>query len=187
MKRTVEDSEFGRIEVPPPPSRDEFEKVARKALAALEKRRVWPAGSVSRCPQCGKRAFVGRDDLSCEIARPGGIVIFKNLRGAKCEACKAQSLEPADLVRVEQDMGVGTLSDYEARVSSIGSGTLGTYWPKDVVRNLALEPGKKVYIQILDRETALVKFAAGPALPRGQPSRKARKKASKAVEASSRR
>lgn len=187
MKRTVEDPEFGRIEVPPPPSRDEFEKVAREALAALEKMRVWPTGSVSQCPQCGERAFVGRDDLSCEIARPGGIVIFRNLRGARCEACKAQSIEPVDLVRVEHDTGVGTLSDYEARVSSIGSGTLGTYWPKDVVRNLALEPGKRVYIQILDRETALVKFAAGPAPPRGKPSRKARRKASKSAEAPSRR
>jgi hypothetical protein len=43
-------------------------------------------------------------------------------------------------------------------VSRIGSGTLGTYWPKDVERVLNLSPDKRAFIEIIDRDAVLVRF-----------------------------
>lgn len=168
--RRVEDPEFGAIEVPQPPARQEFERVARAMEDASRGVRFWPAGSVSECPRCGEARFVGRDDLSHEVPRPGGVIVFLHLRGARCEACEAQSLEPDDLVRLEAEAGVAIVADYEAKVSSIGSGTVGTYWPKDVVRLLGLTPGKRAFIMVLDRDTALVKFrrASAKTTPQGR-------------------
>lgn len=156
--RRVDDPDFGPIETPPPPSREEYERAARQIAERARGLRFWPLGSVSDCPNCGAHRFVGRDDLSTEGPRPGGVLIFRHLRGARCEACQAQALEPADLVDLEAEAGVGVVADYEAKVSNIGSGTVGTYWPKDVVRVLGLGPNKKAFITVLDRDTVLIKF-----------------------------
>ena len=158
MARRVKDPEFGVIIAPQPPSKEEFDRDARLVREALLRIRHWPRGIVSRCPGCDRDTFVGRDDLEFTVGRPGGVVIFRHLQGARCDSCGSQVLEPGDLVRVEGEAATGVVSDYEAKVSRIGSGTLGTYWPRDVVRNMGLAPDKKAFIQVLDHETALIRF-----------------------------
>lgn len=158
MAQKIHDPEFGTIDTPPPPEATRFEKQAAQAVSAAKKRRNWPAGTVKKCPRCNRDSFVGRNDLTHRMPRPGAVLIFRHLKGARCEACGAQSLEPVDQLAVEHEAGITGLSDYEAKVTAIGSGTLGTYWPKDVVRNLGLQKGRPAYIQILDNETALIRF-----------------------------
>lgn len=156
------DPDFGPIKIPAPPKREDAERLLKEQQAALATRpRLWPDGSTSECPGCARRTFVGRNDLSHEVARPGGVVIFRHLQGARCSHCRAQSLEPWELMQIEAEVGVGQVADYEAKVSNIGSGTVGTYWPRDVVRVMDLSPDTRAYIQILDRETALIRFVKG--------------------------
>lgn len=158
-KKTVLDPDFGSIELPEPlPTREAFERAAREIAERARGFRAWPPGSVHLCPACGKRSFVGSDDLSFEVVKPGTVLVFRHLHGARCGACSTQALEAEDLVAVEAEAGVGLMGDYEAKVSNIGTGTLGTYWPKDVVRVLRLSPDKKVFIQVLDTDTALLRF-----------------------------
>lgn len=171
-KRTIVDPDLGPIEIPEPPKRADAERLLKQQREAFEKIRLWAPGSVSACPSCDRRSFVGRDDLSAEIARPGGVVIYRHLRGAKCSSCGAQSLEPGEQIQIEREAGVGQVGDYEAKVSNIGSGTVGTYWPKDVVRVMNLSPETRAYIQVIDRETALIRFVRG----KGARSAKARRK-----------
>ena len=159
MARRTESSEGAVAEDFSPPSREEFEKARQETLATLLERRHWPKGSVSRCPKCGERAFAGSDDLEYRVVRPGGILVFCHLRGARCGACTAVTLEPGDMIRVEGESAARIPSDYEAKVSKIGSGSLGTYWPKDVVRNMGLDSDKRVFIQVLSGDTALLRFA----------------------------
>lgn len=162
--RKFQDPDFGLIEVPEErfPTREEVE-ARRKSLRAIQREhRLWEEGRVYRCPNCERRSLVGRNDLVEEIAKPGQIASFRHLRGAKCTACNAQFVEPSEIVAIEEEVGVGLVPDFEAKVSNIGSGTLGTYWPRDVVRNMGLTPDKKAYIKVLDRDTALVKFARAP-------------------------
>ena len=169
MARKRMDPEFGEIVAPQPPHKADFERDARNLLEVLSCVRHWPRGSVSRCPSCSRESFVGRDDLEVTIGKTGGVIIFRHLQGARCDACGSQVLEPGDLVRVESEAAAGVVSDYEAKVSRIGSGTLGTYWPKDVVRNLDLAPDKKAFIQVLDHETALIRFGRIRSRPRDSP------------------
>lgn len=164
MSRTREthDPDFGTLEIPPPPKREDGERLLREQQAAFAKRRrLWPDGALAECPSCERRTFVGRNDLSHEVARPGGVIIYRHLQGARCSHCGAQSLEPWELMQIEAEAGIGQVADYEAKVSNIGSGTVGTYWPKDVVRVMDLSPETRAYIQIIDRETALIRFVKG--------------------------
>ena len=48
--------------------------------------------------------------------------------------------------------------DYEAKVSRLGSDSVGTYWPKDVTRNLGLRPHDIARIHIIARNVAVVTF-----------------------------
>lgn len=180
--RRIEDPDFGEIEVPPLPSREEYERLLRKVREARQEARFWPPGSIQDCPQCGERKFVGREDLSYEVATQGRVIVFRHLHGARCGACHAQALEPDELVRIEDEAGVGLLADYEAKVSNIGSGTVGTYWPKDVVRIMGLRPDKKAFIVVLDRDTMLLRFLPS----RGKGSSKPKGKSRRRIDARSR-
>ena len=159
MKRRIfVDPEFGEIELPASPASREAEETERKAIAAMVSRRHWPKGSLEKCTECGKMTFEGREDLEYRIPRPGAVLVFRHLRGAKCATCGAQAIEPEDLIEVEAEAGVGIVGDYKAKVCNIGSGTLGTYWPQDVVRNLRLSPAKLAFIQVVDEDTVLITF-----------------------------
>lgn len=158
MTRKHVDPELGDIEVPDPPTPEEFEARRAEARRAAQRQRLWPHGSVSKCPRCDERALEGRDDLTQRVTRPGQIIVFRHLRGAKCRACEAQFLEPGEALNVEAEAGPDLVGDYEVKVSRIGSGTLGTYWPKDLVRVLGLKPKKRAFVKVLDADTALVSF-----------------------------
>lgn len=173
MKReTVKDADYGDIELPPPPRAADFERVSKAIREKLESTRLWPKGGVSDCPNCGRKSFVGRDDLSYLVSRPGRVLVFRHLQGATCTACGTECLEPKEWVAIEGEAGLPMLADYEAKVSRIGSGTLGTYWPRDVVRLLELDPSLKAFIQVLDKRTAIVRFGE----PEGGAKRKPRSK-----------
>ncbi|HLF06728.1 MAG TPA: hypothetical protein VI893_06125 [Thermoplasmata archaeon] len=160
-KRVFVDPDFGEIELPAPPSRREFDEAGRQAIAAMVSRRHWPKGSLEKCSECGRMTFEGREDLEYRITRPGAVLVFRHLRGAKCATCGAQAIEPEDLIEVESEAGVGIVGDYKAKVCNIGTGTLGTYWPQDVVRNLRLSPEKLAFIQVVDEDTVLITFRRG--------------------------
>ncbi len=172
--REIVDPDFGTIRVPEPPKRADAERLIASQEEAFQNLRLWPDASVSPCPSCDRRAFVGRSDLNHEVARPGGVVIYRHIRGAKCSHCGAQSIEPAEQIHIESETGMAQVADYEAKVSNIGSGTVGTYWPKDVVRVMNLNPDTRAYIQVLDRETALIRFVRGRGAKKGASSRRKR-------------
>jgi hypothetical protein len=147
----------------PAPTPEQWAKATAKVKADLAKRgkRIWPEGSKMVCPRCHAKTLEGRDDLALEIPSRGHVVIFRHLQGARCAKCAYQLLEPGDQHAVEEEVGVSFHSDYEAKVSRIGSGTLGTYWPKDVARAMHLEPQDVARIHVIAPDTAVVKFEKG--------------------------
>lgn len=160
MTRTIDDPDFGEIEVPeryiPPEEWEERVQAARETIEEAD--RLWPDGEVHECPECGEETFEGRSDLTVRVTRGPHVVSFRHLHGAECTSCGAATLEPYEALAVEDEAGLGFHPDYEASVSRIGSGTLGTYWPKDVERVLDLHPDKKAFIEVVDRDTVLVRF-----------------------------
>lgn len=158
MTREIEDADFGRVELPEGYVDPEaFEARIEEAREATGER-LWPEGDVSACPRCGQETFEGRSDLAYRSTQGRHVVSFRHLHGAVCTNCGASTLEPYEQIEVEDETGVGFHPDYEASVSRIGSGSLGTYWPKDVQRVLGLGPDKTAFIEIIDRDAVLVRF-----------------------------
>lgn len=165
--KKVEDPDFGPIELPDEPPVPAAEWKARDKLVVQAARglRAWKPGKVYRCPTCDKRTFVGANDVSVEFIRGPTLVVFRHLHGARCASCNAQALEAYEQVDLERERGTEFHPDYEAKVSRIGRGTLGTYWPKDVERVLGLTPDKKVFIQVVSRDGAFLQIR-DPVRPR---------------------
>lgn len=161
MTRDIDDPDVGEIEGPEGYVNEEtFQARVEEAREAIGDpgERVWPEGGVFECPRCGKETFEGRSDLTYRATRGRHVVSFRRLHGASCTDCGAKTLEPYEQIEVEDEAGVGVHPDYEASVSRIGSGSLGTYWPKDVERVLGLHPDKTAFIEIIDRDAVLVRF-----------------------------
>jgi len=158
MTRQIEDPDFGVIELPKEyldaDALDERLDTIREAFDE----RLWPEGETFACPRCGERTFEGRSDLAYRSTEGRHVVSFRHLHGASCTNCGAKTLEPYEQIAVEDEADIGLHPDYEASVSRIGSGTLGTYWPKDVERVLNLSPDKRAFIEIIDRDAVLVRF-----------------------------
>lgn len=158
MAREIDDPDAGRIELPDTFVDPETFEDRREQTRDAYGDRLWPEGERFECPQCGEETFEGKSDLTYRATHGRHVVSFRHLHGASCSSCGAKTLEPYEQIGVEDETGVGFHPDYEAKVSRIGSGSLGTYWPKDVQRVLGLEPHKKAFIEIIDRDAVLVRF-----------------------------
>lgn len=158
--KTVRDPDVGPVEVPelPPLTRKELERSLEETRRVLRGRRHWKEGQTYKCPSCGRRALVGRGDLSHEERRGNTILVFRRLKGVRCGHCSAQFLEASEILDIEDEAGVGFQADYQAKVTRIGKGTLGTYWPKDVERLLRLRPDLRLYIEVLSPDAALIRL-----------------------------
>lgn len=159
MAREIDDPDAGTIELPDAFVDAETFADRREQTRQAYDQRLWPEGERFECPECGKQTFEGKSDLTYRTTHGHHVVSFRHLHGASCSSCGAKTLEPYEQIGVEDETGVGLNPDYEAKVSRIGSGSLGTYWPKDVRRVLGLEPDRKAFIEIIDRDAVPVRFA----------------------------
>ena len=160
-RRTLVDPDFGEIELPQDSTPEEMERQKNEAselTQAMLRSRFWPPGSVERCARCGERAFAGKDDIVFKVDVPGVEMVFFDVRGGECSACGLQRLEWVDETRVARLAGPAIVSDHEVKVSNFGANAVGTYWPRDLVRNLRLSPDCRAYVRVLDEDTAVVRI-----------------------------
>jgi hypothetical protein len=126
-------------------------------LRRMRGQRLWPAGKTFKCPGCGNRTLKGSDDVHVEVVRDNMVHAFRHMHGAMCSSCPVIVLEPYDAIGVEDQVGMPFVSDYEAKVTNIGTGTVGTYWPKDVQRIMGLRKGRRMQVQLVDQDTMLIR------------------------------
>jgi hypothetical protein len=91
------------------------------------------------------------------VVRGNVVNSFRHLHGAMCTTCSVVMLEPYEAAGIEDQVGMPFVSDYEAKVTNIGSGTVGTYWPKDIQRIMGLRKGRRMHVQLVDQDTMLIR------------------------------
>lgn len=102
-------------------------------------------------------SFRRRDDLDFQVTRAGATRIYLNLEGAACDRCGFRAFLSEELARLHIAQQQATRPDYQARITTIGRGSLGTYWPNDLVRVLGLTKGVNLFIEVLDDQTAILR------------------------------
>ncbi|HEX9817073.1 MAG TPA: hypothetical protein VGB18_08840 [Candidatus Thermoplasmatota archaeon] len=163
MKRkiTIQDPDFGRIELPDiaPTGQAEWNRMRARIRKKLVEKIVFQVGTGYPCPDCGQKELRAAEDLSMEIVRGATVVMVVNLHGARCRRCGTEILEPRETLRLDAIAGVASEPDEIVRVTTIGRGTLGTYWPKDVERKMDLKPGTRLTLRYLSRSSALLRVS----------------------------
>jgi hypothetical protein len=175
-RRVVPSPGHGAIEVPPDWTPEETARrkaEGERVIEALKRRRLYPPGTISTCLRCRRRTVNGKDDMVYRLVRPGAVLVFANIRGGECMECGFQAPENADQFVIDEVAGDWEPPEFEARLSEYGKGALGTYWPKDVVRNMGVRAGMRALVQILDRRTLIVRFEEEPVSSSGRRKRAA--------------
>lgn len=146
-------------DVPDAPPLQMTEAQIAKAKGAIREhyaKRYWQPGVKHQCPMCGHKTLQARDDLSCEVPRGTTLVIYRNLRGAVCSHCTARFVEVADTLAIEDDVQNSWRANFETKITTIGRDSLGTYWPRDVVRNTGMKKDLVVKVEIIDPKTLVL-------------------------------
>lgn len=108
------------------------------------------------CPSCNQPTMEYSDSLIHEIYRTGERVVVTGLTGTKCTSCGdvLYDLRSAGIVdRVLEERVPG---GYECTITTLGGERLGIYLPKDVVREMDIEPKQKAIIKLLSRHRMII-------------------------------
>ncbi len=143
--------------LPPYDMTPDQEVALRERVQAAIDKRQWEPGRTYSCPACKSKSLKGTDQLNLQASRDGMLVVYPSLRGAECGTCHAKFVEPMEMALLEQGpLGPHWMPQFDLKVSSIGRGTLGTYWTKEIERNLHLHKGVKLRAQLLNPRQVLI-------------------------------
>ena len=174
MKRkpTLRDPDLGVITLPEAPKSPQYwNKMRQRIRERLTRARLWEEGSRHPCPECGARSFTGSNELTQEFRRGRRIIVMRNLTGARCASCGFQMLEPREHLTIDDELEILTGAHHDVGVSRVGRGTLGTYWPKGLERELRLRAGTRLRVQVLSPSSALLEVRPARARRRRQGSK----------------
>jgi YgiT-type zinc finger domain-containing protein len=159
-RRTIKDPDVGEFEAPPSPPKSAFRTIDARLRAAARANPQFVPGRKYPCDSCGKTTFEGRTDVALEVVRRGVVYVFRNLHGAVCKSCGAKTVESYEMYNIDDQLHTGFRTSFRARVTNVGKGAVGTYWPKDVQRMLRLDDHRDLEIEVLSPELALVRVMA---------------------------
>lgn len=130
----------------------------RGRLAVAQREPLLPAGSVSKCPNCGGRMLT-TNDLEEMVPTPGLVYVIARLPGARCVDCKSTELDAAGVAILESAAPRGIVADYETTVSHSSGTSLGTYFKMDLARVMGLSGDERLLWKVVDRDKAFVQIA----------------------------
>lgn len=140
-----------------------------KLVASERERRLVPTfspGSVTRCPDCGKKTFEWTNRLSRVVPQEGRVAVLKNLTGCACSNCGLEALDHASLAMVRAEEERAVPADYAVKLARQGE-KRAIFLNKDLMRVARPDDVEEVLVAPVDRDHWLVRFVR-----RGRPRRK---------------
>lgn len=110
-----------------------------------------------KCPECGG-TMRPSEDLVFDVHLPNGYIVIPNLSGHKCERCGDKYFDPDSSSIIDEYTGERVSGGHEAKITIVGGGKLGMYFPKDVLRNMDIKPKTSVIIKPLTRKKMIIEL-----------------------------
>lgn len=138
-------------------TKKEMEEV-RRLLAKADARKESPLKRVRGgiCPVCNQPTMDYTDDLVYESYRTGERVVITGLTGTRCRSCSDQAYDLRSSGIIERVLEERVPGGYECTITTLGGERLGIYLPKDVVREMDIEPKQKAIIKLLSRRRMVI-------------------------------
>lgn len=138
-------------------TKEEMEET-RRLLERADMRKVSPFKGIrnATCPTCEQPAMDYSDGLIYDCYCSGGRVAVTNLSGMRCRNCGDQFFDLKSSGIIDRVLDERTPGGYECTITTLGGERLGIYLPKDVVREMDIEPKQKAIIKLLSRRRMLI-------------------------------
>lgn len=133
---------------------EETRRLLAKAYARKESPLKGMRGAI--CSVCNQPTVDYADDLVYESYHTGGHVVITGLTGMRCRNCGDQGYDLRSSGIIERVLDERVPGGYECTITTLGGERLGIYLPKDVVREMDIEPKQKAIIKLLSRHRMVV-------------------------------
>jgi|SRR5919197_1838796 YgiT-type zinc finger domain-containing protein len=116
------------------------------------------------CPVCKKGVLVLAHPLTVDWAQNGERIVVGNLTGFRCSNCGREFLDAEGARVVSRYIDRSRpRGGYTAKISSLGGGKLGVYFPRDLLRNIDLSQSDHVQLYPVSRKKIVIEAAEPPA------------------------
>ena len=138
-------------------TKEEMDEV-RRLLARADKRKESPLKGIrgATCSNCNQLTMDYSDGLTYECYLSGERIVIANLSGTRCRNCGDQAYDLRSSWIIERALEERVPGGYECTITTLGGERLGIYLPKDVVREMDIEPKQKAIIKLLSRRRMII-------------------------------
>ncbi len=139
-------------------------EMVEKTAIEIAKRRAdkkeSPAKGVKdiKCPSCGNADMSYADDLTFEVVLAGERIVIPNLTGLKCSKCGEVAFDANSTKIIENYTAGKPAGGYECKVSTLGGGKIGVYFPKDVLRVMKISKYDKAILTPLSNRKMIIEL-----------------------------
>jgi YgiT-type zinc finger domain-containing protein len=110
------------------------------------------------CPSCGTAGMSYSDDLTFEVILAGERIVIPNLTGLKCSKCGEVAFDANSTKIIEKYTACKPAGGYELKVSTVGGGKIGMYFPKDVLRVMKISKSDKAILTPLSNRKMVIEL-----------------------------
>lgn len=138
-------------------TKEEMEET-RRLLARADARKESPLKGIrgDTCPTCNQPTMDYAENMVHDIYGGGERVVITGLTGTKCRSCGDQAYDLRSSGIIERVLEERVPGGYECTITTLGGERLGIYLPKDVVREMDIEPKQKAIIKLLSRHRMII-------------------------------
>ena len=112
-----------------------------------------------KCPSCGSDTMSYADDLTFEVILAGERIVIPNLTGLKCSKCGEVAFDANSTKIIEKYTTDRPAGGYELKVSTVGGGKIGMYFPKDVLRVMRISKDDKAILTPLSSRKMIIELS----------------------------
>ena len=112
----------------------------------------------NNCPICGNSTMSYADDLTFDVTLTGERIVIPNLTGLKCSKCGEVAFDANSTKFIEKYTADRPAGGYELKVSTVGGGKLGMYFPKDVLRAMKISKNDRAILTPLSRRKMVIEL-----------------------------
>jgi YgiT-type zinc finger domain-containing protein len=111
-----------------------------------------------KCPSCGSDMMSYAQDLTFEVVLAGERIVIPNLTGLKCSKCGEVTFDANSTKIIEKYTSGRAGGGYELKISTVGGGKIGMYFPKDILRVMEINKSEKAILTPLSKRKMIIEL-----------------------------
>ncbi len=141
-------------------TREMMEKTAIEIAKRRAGRKESPLKGIKdiKCSSCGNDTMSYAQDLTFDVVLAGERIVIPNLTGLKCSKCGEVTFDANSTKIIEKYTADRAGGGYELKISAVGGGKIGVYFPKDILRVMEIHKSEKAILTPLSKRKMVIEL-----------------------------